>query len=384
MYVRHVVSVLAVTLLVGCANMATISRHSDLPGGGTAIHLDAAQRLVYSSNGVLCAEPTPDALQSLAASTSVGLSQPTEGAVSLANAFQANAASIGLHTQSITLMRDVLYRICEQSSNKMLVRGDVVQLLERSQDLTLGVLAIEQLTGAVVARQVLLTGETNASASANIANTQAQLDRAQKTEDDKKAAAGKANDDKSAAHAALDKSNAAVAGAGKATPPVAQADLDKLTAQQKSDKAAADEADAAAKSAASDYATAQKATQAIRDNLNAAITAASAAAKGSGSFAPDDSGRNNVNKDTIADIAKATLKIVKTITNKGHLLDTCMNLMVAYTEQTKTGAEKAGLLSGPYEQCVKIIAVYLDKVASGGVITPFDDKVPLPSLRLKQ
>jgi hypothetical protein len=183
---RIVVSVVTAGLLVGCANISTISRRTELPDAGIAIHLDPTQRLVFAKKDMICAEPSPDALQSYAASISLGLSAPSQGAISLADALQTNAGSIGLRTQSITLMRDELYRICEEAYNGKLSSLAVLQMMQRSQDLTLGVLAIEQLTGAVVARQVLLTGETNASASANIANTQVQLDRAQKTETDKR------------------------------------------------------------------------------------------------------------------------------------------------------------------------------------------------------
>lgn len=314
-------------ILAGCANLGTISRRTDLPNGGQAIHLDPTQRLVYASrDGTLCAEPSPDALQSIAAASSLGLSIPSQGALSTAQGFETSAASFGLRTQSITIMRDELYRICEQSHNGNLSPTAVVQMMQRSQDLAIGVLAIEQLTGAVVAKQVLVTGDANASASANIANTQKQLDRAQATEDQKKDALDKANAAKKAAHDALDKSIAALDAGKKASPPLAQAELDKLAAQQKDDQAAADKADAAATAAEKDYKIAQQATAAIRDNLNAAITAATAAAKGGGRLSGEGT-QTTIDKDTVAELAKATTEIVRTVTQKGHLLDACMNLV---------------------------------------------------------
>src|SRR5437879_539384 len=128
-------------ICAACANFETLSRSTHLPHHGRAIHLDAPQRLVYSDKrGHICAEPSPDALQAYASSLGAGISVPSYGAASFAQALQASSGSIGLRTQSITLMRDALYRICEASHNGSLADGDVVQLLERSQDLTLGVL----------------------------------------------------------------------------------------------------------------------------------------------------------------------------------------------------------------------------------------------------
>ena len=106
--------------LQGCANLGTVDRITTLPSNkdkdkdGVAIHLDAKQRLVISKAfGIVCAEPSPDALSAFAASFGASSASPGTDAVSLAAAFQSTTASIGLRTQSITLMRDALYRICE-------------------------------------------------------------------------------------------------------------------------------------------------------------------------------------------------------------------------------------------------------------------------------
>lgn len=108
-------------LCAGCANLNTNSRTTTLPLEGKAMHLQAAQRLAYTdSAGRICAEPVPDT------------TSPT---------------GIGQTTQQVTLLRDTLYRICEASHNGVLAKGDAARLIERTQDVTLGLLAIEQLTG---------------------------------------------------------------------------------------------------------------------------------------------------------------------------------------------------------------------------------------------
>lgn len=353
-------------LLAGCANLSTVSRRTDIPNAGVAIHLDAAQRVVYASTKGLCAEPTPDALQSLAASTGAGLSASGQGSASLANAFQANAASIGLHTQSITLMRDQLYRICEAGYNEKLGALDVTQLLQRAQDFTLGILAIEQLTGVVTSRQVVLSGQANASAVSNIGATQAQLDKAIANEAAKKSAASTADAAASAAETTAKKSSDAVKAANAATPaPTADA-LKTLTDQQTSDQVAANKADAAAKSADSDYKTAQTSTQVVRDNLDTANASGRAAASGSGTLASDGTSHDNIDKDTVAAIAQATTQIVETLVNRGYITDTCLNLMAA----TANGKGPAGDLTNVMDLCKYAIKAATDIAVSKGHI-PF-------------
>ena len=180
-------------LLAGCANLETVNRRSHLPNEGLAVHLDAPQRLaVANKKGWVCAEPSPDALQAYASSLGLGFDTASKNSAALSQALAASAGSIGLRTQSITLMRDALYRICELYFNGAISRDGAVQLLERSQELTLGILAIEQLTGAVVAQQVVLNSSSTANAAAAINDTQKELDKAKADEAAKQAASDKA------------------------------------------------------------------------------------------------------------------------------------------------------------------------------------------------
>jgi outer membrane protein OmpA-like peptidoglycan-associated protein len=194
--------------------------------------------------------------------------------------------------------------------------------------MTICVLAIEQLTGAVAARQALLGGNANASAQAEQKN---QSDAVDKTNQD--IAAEKAKGDK----------------ADSAT-------LDKLNQQLKTQQDQLDKDNVAVKTPQDDYASAQTATQAIQQNFNAAITQASAAASGSGTFSTG-SDRANVDKDTVAQIAAATEYIVATVTLKGHLTDTCTNLITAYATEIDPIKQKA--LQEPYVLCQQAIHAYL-------------------------
>ena len=129
--------------LIGCANMQTISRTTKVPSDeGIAIHLDAQQRVVLSDGKVFCAEPSPDALSAYAASLVLGINEQMSATQN------SSATDIGLRTQSITLMRDAFYRICEAYSNDQLEKWEVSARLRQGQHLTAVSLAIEQLTTA--------------------------------------------------------------------------------------------------------------------------------------------------------------------------------------------------------------------------------------------
>ncbi|MBT9290564.1 hypothetical protein [Prosthecodimorpha staleyi] len=123
--------------------------------GGSSLSLDASQRLVFVTerggrNGdrrVVCAEPSPDSITSLAATLSAsggansdvtrpapvrsdgaagdGTAAGTGGTITSKQAVQAgisaaygeNAAYVGMRTQTIQLLRDGLFRACEAYMN---------------------------------------------------------------------------------------------------------------------------------------------------------------------------------------------------------------------------------------------------------------------------
>ena len=196
--------------LTACANLNTISRSTGFPeverrekqtiavrdGDGNlvedwrsdkyssevkakAVHLDIQQRLmVMNGLGVYCAEPSPDGLAAYAAAIGLSASNPANNAIAAAGNGGSNAASIGLRTQSITLMRDAMYRVCEAYANGQIGKAQVATLLGRSQDLTAVILAVEQLTGPIAAEQVALTTTTDAAASASLIAIADQLELA--------------------------------------------------------------------------------------------------------------------------------------------------------------------------------------------------------------
>lgn len=158
-----------VASLCGCANLDSIYRGIDVQG--SAVSLDAKQRAVFSvskpNTTVICAEPSPDALSAYSASLSGTFSNNSSAQAQLASALAEQSASIGLRTQSIQLMRDAMYRACEGYMSGGVSAGEFYLLQRRFQNLTLGLLAIEQLTGAVKAEQVALSTNSGASTGEN-------------------------------------------------------------------------------------------------------------------------------------------------------------------------------------------------------------------------
>ena len=345
-------------ILSGCANLNTVGRTTQLPGGGVAIHLDAPQRLVYANpQGSVCAEPTPDALQSYASAIGAGVSVSDKGAASLSDAISANAQSVGLHTQSITLMRETLYRICEYSHNPNATPLQVVQLLQRSQDLTLGILAIEQLTGAVVARQAALTSNSSANAAASINNTQAQLDTAQKNEDAKKAAMDTAKNEEETSGAKLaDLQGQLDTETGKVKADQDAAKISDLNNKVADQRKANHDAIATSKTAQLNYNEAVTSTKTIKSLLGAAITNAQASTTGSSSFS-ESQGTKNVDKDTAEKLSLATVSIVSQILNKGHLTDTCMNFLTSiHSDKSPNPNASPDIFQNVIRKCNDVIA----------------------------
>ncbi|PTR06813.1 hypothetical protein C8R32_10999 [Nitrosospira sp. Nsp5] len=344
----------------GCANISTIDRTTTLPPrqlgiidgtgpkasqkdgigsrtSGLAIHLDAAQRLAFSKNGVICAEPSPDALQAFAASQGFSLDIFGRGSAAAANALSTSSASIGLRTQSITLMRDHLYRICEASYNGQLTEFDVAQLLRRSQDLTLGVLAIEQLTGVVVASQAAISTKSNADASANLAATQASLTAARETEQSRQKDLMEANQKQIDQQKVVNDKTTLI---GSTTD---VAEKERLKKELEEEQRKLKLAESAVKNAEKNVADAQKVVKTVEENLGKATLMAEAAAEGKAEL----SGGiyiNRIDSTTVEKITVAASEIVGKVINKSHIVDSCISIINKFAElEVEAGKQKERL-----------------------------------------
>ncbi|RYE73262.1 MAG: hypothetical protein EOO81_01040 [Oxalobacteraceae bacterium] len=118
---------------------------------------------------IVCPEPSPDALSAGSISLSVDASKASVADLRAALASAEQAGNIGLRTQSIQLLRDQLAYLCLMRLSDPQAaahESEYVLLFKRYQSAVLGVLAIEQLTGAVKAQP--LTVSASGSATVNI------------------------------------------------------------------------------------------------------------------------------------------------------------------------------------------------------------------------
>lgn len=329
---RNLIAILAVGLtLTACADLQTISRTTPIPDKidfeksregyegqlGKAIHLDAQQRLVLATAQGYCAEPSPDALAAYASSLSFDLDILGKSAGAMKQALKNDAASIGLRTQSITLMRDALYRMCEASNNGHLNDTEVVAFLRRSQDLTAVVLAIEQLTGAVAANQVILTPSAKAGASANLVLNHQLLDQMEKDVKEKE----KVVEEK------------------KTAVDAAQSNLDVLNKQNPPDPNKVSEAQEQLETANTELKAAQeqlKDAKEVRDRIktlrNAALTSATAETAGTGQFSPVVQ-RNPLSKGATKAVANAVENMVNHVLNKSYTPDVCLSHLIRLQDE---------------------------------------------------
>ena len=160
-------------LLSGCASWSTYNKQRDFLGtDSSTVFIDAKQRAVISNVATddtgkslrrFCAEPSPDALSVFAASAGLNLSVPTKGDLGYSQAFSEGAASIGLRTQSIQLLRDVMFSNCEAFINNGVTGFGLETMQRRFQSTLVAVLAIEQLTGVTKAQQPTLGAQSSAN-----------------------------------------------------------------------------------------------------------------------------------------------------------------------------------------------------------------------------
>lgn len=110
------------------------------------------------TTGIMCPEPSPDALKTLAASMNV----EKQDVAAIAAAYSEGGANIGLRTHSIQLLRDQLFSICQAYANKAITAPSYQMLLTRNQRNTVALMAVEQLTGVLRTSNVTLSGSSSA------------------------------------------------------------------------------------------------------------------------------------------------------------------------------------------------------------------------------
>jgi hypothetical protein len=164
----------------GCAKLNSIHRTLDVNEEKGAL-IDIKQRaIIVKKRGteiVVCAEPSPDALSAYAAELAGKADVPAEISAELAAAFQEGSSYVGLRTQSIQLLRDSLYRLCEGYANGALDKPQYSTLMRRYQKYMVALLGIEQLTGSLRTPPATVSTQGIAETSRAVSEMQNELDR---------------------------------------------------------------------------------------------------------------------------------------------------------------------------------------------------------------
>lgn len=188
---KVLITVAVTTVLVGCGNLNSVYRDFEVDKGRGAM-VDIKQRAVIAStrvekNGevtktrtVVCAEPSPDALSAYAAELSAKADTPGKTSAQLAAAFQESASFVGLRTQSIQLLRDAMYRMCEAYMSGGLDETQYQLLLRRFQKNMVALLAVEQLTGAIRVPPVTINTQGQAEAARSLSSITEQIKKTDK------------------------------------------------------------------------------------------------------------------------------------------------------------------------------------------------------------
>lgn len=150
-------------VLMGCA--AANSIHHSFPGviGSRVITVDAKQRHLImtrdkAGNVRACAEAAPDVFSALSSSfAGGGLFGPTNREVEAAYSLAETAATIE-RTQTINLLREMMYRTCERYLSGALEKSQFLTLAARDHRSVVAFLAIEQLTGVVRPTATVISG----------------------------------------------------------------------------------------------------------------------------------------------------------------------------------------------------------------------------------
>lgn len=163
-----------VLTLAGCASTNSIYRPFDTINGTGAL-VDMKQRAIVvnermvtesaeNASGtptkykqrVVCAEPSPDALSAYAAELAGNVDNPSNIGANFKMASREAAAFVGQRTSSIQILRDSMYRVCENYANGGMEAEHYELMMRRYQRLAVAMMAIEQLTHAASPPPVFL------------------------------------------------------------------------------------------------------------------------------------------------------------------------------------------------------------------------------------
>ncbi|KMW57486.1 hypothetical protein AIOL_002451 [Candidatus Rhodobacter oscarellae] len=183
---------IAATALSGCAN-STIHKTSQL-GEFNMLALDAKQRLVisgrrpvykdpktgYFTGGeyVICSEPSPDALVAASSYAASTFSDADDTNLSAAFGTGEAASSLGVRTQTIQLLRDGYFRICEAYLNGAIGQEEYRRVIAAIDVFMITLVGIQAIGGVIKSEPVQVSAGSNSTSS--LVTSGAELTDAQK------------------------------------------------------------------------------------------------------------------------------------------------------------------------------------------------------------
>lgn len=178
-------------VLYGCsANHHSIYRHQSIKPPSVTI-VDAKQRAILAAVPLpdssvdiprFCAEPSPDVFAVIAQAVSGGGSfgqsgdpKTIQAALNAAFSSSEQGSSIS-RTQTTNVLREVMYRTCERYLSGGISDVELSLQAVRDQRLIVSILAIEQLSGVVTPKPVVIGVSSNGSSGSSGADAAIRLD----------------------------------------------------------------------------------------------------------------------------------------------------------------------------------------------------------------
>lgn len=131
------------SLLGGCASLTSPMRtHALQPGTPYAIDYDATRRGAYILPGdgsmKMCAEPAPDVAMDSVTQIIANLKLPQTGVDANAQIeLQQKVVELAGRTQLVLVLRESLYRLCEQGVNRQLSNEQIAALYKQALETVL-------------------------------------------------------------------------------------------------------------------------------------------------------------------------------------------------------------------------------------------------------
>jgi hypothetical protein len=159
---RRISPLLALFLATACSPHIHDTFNVDTDTGAT---LDAQQRVILVTHQggqdhrqfIVCAEPSPDTMSAIAAAARAAGGNG-EVQANLSYAVSQSAASIGIRTPTIQLLRDGLYRACEGYLNGVLNKTAYEIILRNYDRIMVALLAIDAAGGFPHPAPVTISG----------------------------------------------------------------------------------------------------------------------------------------------------------------------------------------------------------------------------------